>query len=109
MTDFTHKNRLIASLVALVVSTSAMGTSISAATGLPEHPPLSAVAVLPAPPRLQRERRHWAAVRSIRARLVRRLHKATTSIGRRAQHVRPRLPVHEWYARGPPRESTQRG
>jgi hypothetical protein len=107
MTKLTRNNRLVATVVALLLSVSAVGTSMSAAAGTPEHPPVMAVAILPAAPRLQRDRRYWA-LRSIRLRLVRQLREVTISIGRRARRLRPRLPAHEWFARGPPREPTQR-
>jgi hypothetical protein len=101
MTQLSRHNRPLAAVVALLVSVSAVGMSLTPARGAPEHPPVMALAVLPAAARWQRERRR-ATVRSIRSRLVRRLRESNVWPRRRRASLTPRLPVHEWHARGPP-------
>lgn len=102
MLQLARNNKLAATVVALLVSVSAAGMSVTTARGASEHPPVIAVAVLPEAARLQRKRR-YAAVRVIRRRLVRRARENKVWSRRRRLNLRPRLPVHEWYARGPPR------
>jgi hypothetical protein len=102
MLQFTRNNRLLAAFVALLLSVSTVGTSLSAAAGGPEHAPLAAVAVLPGGTRPQRDRRYWAA-RSIRRRLRRRLRERRLWLTHRGAEPRSRLPIRESYARGPPR------
>jgi hypothetical protein len=101
MIQLTRNNKLVAAVVALIVSASAVGMSLTTARGAPEHPPVVALAVLPEDTRLQRERR-YAVVRSIRSRLVRWLGESHLWSRRRVLNLRQRLPVREWYARGPP-------
>ena len=102
MLQLARNNKLAATVVALLVSVSAAGMSVTTARGASEHPPVIAVAVLPEAARLQRKRR-YAAGRVIRRRLVRRARANKVWSRRRRLNLRPRLPVREWYARGPPR------
>jgi hypothetical protein len=101
MSQLPRNNKLAAAIAALLVAVSAVGLSLPTARGAPEHPPVIALAILPSDARLQRDRR-YATVRSIRSRLVRRLREIRVGIWQRGLDVRPRLPVHEWQARGPP-------
>jgi hypothetical protein len=105
MLQLTRNNKLAAAIVALLVSVSAVGMSLTTARGGSEHPPVMAVAVLPEAARLQRKRR-YAAVRIIRWRLVPRARENKVWSRRRRLDLRRRLHVHEWYARGPPRWGT---
>jgi hypothetical protein len=101
MFQLTRNNKLAAAVVALLVSMSAVGMSLSTARGASEHPPVVAAAVLPEAARLQRKRR-YAAVGVIRWRPARRARESKVW-SRRRLNLRRRLHVHEWYARGPPR------
>jgi hypothetical protein len=102
MLQLARNNRLAVTVVTLLVSVSAGGMSVTTARGASEHPPVMAVAVLPETARPERKRR-YAAVRVIRRRLERRAREHKGWSRRRRLNLRPRLPVHEWYARGPPR------
>jgi hypothetical protein len=95
-------NRFVAAIVTLLIAVSAAGMSLTTGRGPQEHSPVMELAVLPAATRLQTGRR-YAAVSSIRLRLVRRLRESRAWRRRLGLNRRPRLPVHEWYARGPPR------
>jgi hypothetical protein len=102
MLQLNRNNRLLAALIALMVSVSAAGMSLTGTRGPAEHGPVIALAVLPANTRWEDER-GYAVGRSIRSRLVRRLRKSKAWRRRLRRSLRPRLSVHEWYARGPPR------
>jgi hypothetical protein len=98
----TRNNKLVAAVVALLVSASLAGMSLTTASRAPEHAPVMGLAVIPAATRLQRKRRD-RAVRSIRLRLVRRLRESKVWGRPRGLNLRPRLSVQQWHARGPPR------
>jgi len=102
MIQLIRNNRLLAAIVALLVSVSVGGMSLSTAR-TPEHPPVIALAVLPANSRIETERR-YGVVRSIRSRVAGRLRKIRVRNGLRTLKRHRRIPVHEWYARGPPAE-----
>jgi hypothetical protein len=97
-----RNSKLVTVIVAVLVSMSAVGMSLTAARTAPEHPPVVAAAVLPLAVRLQEERRH-GGVRSIRLRLLPRLRESKVWRRRPRLNLRLRLRVHQWDARGPPR------
>jgi hypothetical protein len=101
MLQLTRNNKLAAAVVALLVSMSAVGMSLSTARGASEHPPVMAAAVLPEAARLHRKRR-YAALRVIRWRPVRRA-RENKVWSRRRLNLRRRLHVQARSARGPPR------
>ena len=100
MIQLTAKTKLLAPVVALVLSLSVGGVSLTTAR-TPEHPPVIALAVLPAATRMETERRS-GVVRSIRLRLANRLRTLGLRSRRRTLNLGPRLPIHPWSARGPP-------
>jgi hypothetical protein len=97
-----RNSKLVTAIVAVLVSMSAVGMSLTAARTAPQHPPVVAPAVLPAAVRLQKDRRSGRA-RSIRLRLLPRLRESKVWPRRRRLNLRLGLPVHQWDARGPPR------
>jgi hypothetical protein len=101
MLQLTRNNRLLSAVIALMVSVSAAGMSLTGTRGPAEHGPVIALAVLPAETRWENER-GYAVGRSTRSWLVRRLRRTRAWGLRRGRSLRPRLSVHEWFARGPP-------
>jgi hypothetical protein len=102
MLKLTRNNKLATALVALLVSVSALGVSLTTARGASEHAPVMALAILPAASRPQRKRR-YATVRVIRWRLIRRRCENTVRRRRHRLNARRRPHVHERQARAPPR------
>jgi hypothetical protein len=96
-----RNSKLVTAIVAVIVSMSAVGMSPTATRGAP-HPPVVALAVLPPDTRLQKERRNHVKG-SISLRVARRLRGSKVWRRRRRLNFRPRLPIHQWDARGPPR------
>jgi hypothetical protein len=104
MTGAIHsrQRKFAVALVAAVVGLTGLHVPSTGAapTATAPHPVVQA-AILPEATRLTREHR-YAAVRRIGARLLGRLRTRTASTVLRGLGIRPRLPVRECYARGPP-------
>jgi hypothetical protein len=97
-----NKHKLIAALVAALVGVPALvAPFVSTASGATGPPPTMHLAVLPRPARV-RIRRRQAAMRAIRAALLRRLHDRNKRSRPRGLSIQLRLPVRESLARGPP-------
>jgi hypothetical protein len=102
MIQLARNNKLVAAIVAMLVSVSAVGMSLTAGRGAPEHSPVIALAVLPSAARVQTKRRS-TAVRSIRLRLRGWLSEKAIWNPPRGPNLRQWLPIRKWDARGPPR------
>jgi hypothetical protein len=103
----TRKNKLVAALVAALVLMPAIPAPLTPAPpSPPDHPPVMQLGILPKAARLRRQRRYATDV-TIGARLLRRLRETKAWIRARGLNLRPRLPMRESYARGPPRRGQQ--
>ncbi len=97
----SRKNSLVAPLVLALVSTPAFPIlPASAAHGGAGQPPVVELAILPTRPRVRRRAR-FASVRVIALRMLGG-RPGLAALKARCQNLRPRLPLRDCYARGPP-------
>jgi hypothetical protein len=102
----THRKSVFSTmLVVVLLGTPLLGSAQApVAHGGMGHPPLIQLAILALRER-PRRRVGSAKVRAIARRTGRRVRGAVARIRARHDSVRPRLPPHDSYARGPPRSS----
>jgi len=99
----TRTRSFAATLVLALAGAPAIGlTALPAANGAPGPPPIvHLAATLPRRLRLRRRSR-YSRVRRLASGSLGSLRVAAAAIGPRRQNLRPRLPLRDSYARGPP-------
>lgn len=103
--NFPRKSLLSLTLVVALFGAPALGSGhVPGSPGGVSHLPAIQLATLPRRVRLRRRVR-GSKMREIAWRVGRRVRAAGAAIGAGNESVKPRLPPHDSYARGPPRAS----